>query len=183
MYSNSPDIGFRVWTHFVAAIIGGFGGRFVAITLARDTGSVVPVWSSVFVSRRWRSFGARGYVWYRLRRFLSFIDVWDCMAASMIFAWRSIRVFTKSRIDRGGMAVASRSSCVSKDGSVEKALLKRSVFGETPRGCLTDVFKTRSVTQSNRDQYLEWFFSNRMLRMCLLISLLARSTNPFSSLE
>ena len=62
-------------------------------------------------------------------------------------AWRSINVSTKSHTDCGCTPETSRSSCVSKDGSVEKAYPKSNVLGDAPRDCLTEVFKTRSVIQ------------------------------------
>ena len=43
IYSDSLDVGFVDWTHFVAAIMRGFAVRLMAIMFATDTGAVVPV--------------------------------------------------------------------------------------------------------------------------------------------
>ena len=50
---------------------------------------------------------------------ISPIDVFESMAVSITFSWRSINVSTELRIDCGYTSETSRSDCVSKDGSVE----------------------------------------------------------------
>jgi len=77
-------------------------------------------------------------------------------------------VSTKSFVDRGLTPDTSWSvGDVSYDRSVENALANRSVFGDSPSGCFTELLSTRSVVHSNRDQFYTGPKSNKIFRMCL----------------
>jgi len=152
------------WTHVVAAKFGGFGGHFMATMCEIEIGSVAPVWSSIFISTRWRSFSVSEYVSYRFRKLEALRDVCDCTSTSINLP----DVLLSSRIDRGCTSETSRSNCVCKDGSIEMTLPKSNVSGDTPMVCLTEVFKTRSIIHNNRDQFLKRFLSNKTLRLCVV---------------